>query len=332
MSVSRNGGSRVQMRRIYEILDEVKKGGFPNCRSLADKFEFSQKTIQRDVTFMQDQLGIPILYNGSKHGYELQEGGEVFPVFEAQAEDLAALFLLRHAMKSVEGTMLAETLQPVFERLSRQLDGRVNMDWRDLDRVFSVKASGSLDADLALLGKLAEAVLNEREVSFHYRKLGDGEARLRRLRPYHVGEIGGGWYVIGHDLDRGALRTFAMQRIENPEILKTTFSRPEDFHISDYIGGSLGAWSHDEAEPVEVVIRVSGWMARIVQERPWHESQSVDVLDDQGEQVELRMKLHSLEEVKRLLLGWGRYAEVVKPSKLRDAVKNEAAQIMNNYK
>lgn len=320
------------MRRIYAIVDAVNGGGYPNCRSLAERLEVTQKTVQRDVNFIRDQLGLPLEYNKTMHGYEFTGDVSNFPVFEAQVEDLAALFLARHAMKSVQGTKLAEALKPAFERLTRQLDGKVNMNWSSVDQVFTVKETGVVDADLTLFGKLAEAVLNQREVSFTYRKLGDKESIKRRLQPYHVGEIDGGWYVVGHDVMRDGLRTFAIQRIKGLSVLKTTFERPEDFQIGEHLGGSIGVWDHNEAGPVEVVIEVTGWMARIVQERLWHPTQTTRVMDDLGDRVELSMQLGNLEEVKLLVLSWGACAKVLKPERLRDAVKQEAAEIVRKYR
>jgi proteasome accessory factor B len=235
-------------------------------------------------------------------------------------------------MKSVKGTKLAEALKPAFERLTRQLDGKVNMNWGSMDQVFTVKEAGVVDADLTLFGQLAEAVLNQHEVSFTYRKLGDKKSMKRRLRPYHVGEIDGGWYVVGHDVMRDGLRTFAIQRIKGLSVLKTKFERPDNFQIGQHLGGSIGVWDHNEAGPVEVVIEVTGWMARITQERLWHPTQTTKVMDDLGEKVELRMQLGNLEEVKHLVMGWGACAKVIAPAELRDAVKKEAAAVVRGYR
>lgn len=327
-----SGGGKVQMRRIYAIIEAVKGGGYPNCRSLSEQMEVSQKTLQRDVTYIQDQLGLPIAYNNEMHGYELAGDCSDFPVFEIQVEDLAAMFLASQAMKSVKGTKLAEALQPAFERLTKQLDGKVSMNWRDLDKVFLVKEIGVVDADLTLFGKLAEAVLKQQEVSFSYRKLGDKTSIKRQLQPYHVGEIDGGWYVIGHDVLRDGLRTFAIQRIKGLSVLNATFERPDDFQIGQHLGGSLGVWDHNEDGPMEVVIEVVGWMARIVQERLWHPTQRTKVLDEMGDKVELRMQLSNLEEVKHLVLSWGACAKVITPEELREAVEKEAVAIAQSYR
>lgn len=211
------------MDRIYRIYEELKRGEFPNCSTLATKLEYAPKTIQRDIQFMQDRLGVQISYNSSKHGYELSADVADFPVFDIQVEDLAALFLARHAMATVQGTRLAENLKPAFEKLTKQLHGKVNMQWRDLDEIFSVKDVGIVEADLTLFGKIAEAVIKQREIRFSYLKLNENKAKKRKLQPYHVGEINGGWYVIGRDLDRDGLRTFALQRIRQLDVKDKTF-------------------------------------------------------------------------------------------------------------
>jgi len=48
---------------------EVKSEKYPNSRILAEKFELSQKTAQRDIEFMRDRLRAPLVYLADKRGY-----------------------------------------------------------------------------------------------------------------------------------------------------------------------------------------------------------------------------------------------------------------------
>lgn len=97
-------------------------------------------------------------------------------------------------------------------------------------------------SDVKLFGKLAEAVLQRREIGFHYRKLGGDGAEARRLQPYHLGEVDGCWYVIGHDLDREAMRTFALPRITRLKVTPRSFKRPTEFDGTSYLHDSFGVW------------------------------------------------------------------------------------------
>jgi len=42
---------------------------YPNCRQMAEEFEVSAKTVQRDVNFMRDQMGLPIEYDKGRFGF-----------------------------------------------------------------------------------------------------------------------------------------------------------------------------------------------------------------------------------------------------------------------
>ena len=56
------------MWRVLEIHKIIRTGKFPNCSTLAKEIEVTPKTIQRDVSFMRDQLGLPLKYDPLKHG------------------------------------------------------------------------------------------------------------------------------------------------------------------------------------------------------------------------------------------------------------------------
>ncbi|MGJ8673784.1 WYL domain-containing protein [Rubritalea sp.] len=69
----------------------------------------------------------------------------------------------------------------------------------------------------------------------------------------------------------------------------------------------------------------------MVQERLWHHSQQVRLLDDYGEKVELKMQLTSLEEFSSIVLSWGSCAKVVAPAELVERVREELAAMQQMY-
>lgn len=327
----RTGKTRVPMQRIYHIHEAVLEGRLPNCSTLSLELEVTPKTVQRDINFMRDRLGLPLEYDDLAHGYRYTEDVSTFPVFEIGAEELAGLFLARQAIESVRGTQLETTMQEVFAKLTRSMQGKVKFSWADLDKAFSRKPGGVTKTDLKLFGKLAEAVMRHREVEFNYRKLGSDAAEKRRIQPYHLGEVDQCWYLIGLDLGRGALRTFAFPRIRAAKVLRATFDVPTDFDGPAYLGSSFGIWT-DPARPgfkQEVRIELSGYAARLVQERRWHPSQQVTPLNASASRVEVRFEVGRLEELVRWTLSWGSQAKVREPRELRDRVRAEAAKIQS---
>lgn len=325
----RAGKTRAPMERIYHIHEAVAEGRLPNCATLADELEVTQKTIQRDINFMRDRLGLPLEYDSQAHGYRFTEDVSHFPIFEVGAEELAGLFLARQAIESVRGTQLEQTMRDVFAKLTRSMHGKVKFAWADLDSAFSRKPGGVTKTDLKLFGKLGEAVMQRREVEFRYRKLGSDQSEIRRIRPYHLGEVDHCWYLIGYDLEREALRTFAFPRIKGAKVLKGSFEVPDDFDGPAYLGTSFGIWTDPERPDFkqEVRIELSGYAARLVQERRWHPSQQVTPLNATASRVEVRFEVGRLEELVRWTLSWGSQAKVREPKELRDRVRAEAAKI-----
>ena len=94
-------------------------------------------------------------------------------------------------------------------------------------------------------------------MSFDYRKLTSNKAERRTVRPHHLGQIEHGWYLIAFDPARGAMRTFALQRISNLAMLKTKFTREAGFNARDHLGGGFGVWSYagDQRRSYEVHFR-----------------------------------------------------------------------------
>jgi predicted DNA-binding transcriptional regulator YafY len=78
-----------------------------------------------------------------------------------------------------------------------------------------------------------------------------------------------------------------------------------------------------------VRIRFDRTVADYIREKRWHPSQELVDLDDRG--VELRMRLGSLLEIERWILGWGGSATVIEPKELVEGVRNSAKAIGANY-
>jgi len=324
-SVTRKGTSRVAMWRVLEIHKILQTGNYPNCSTLAAEIEVTPKTIQRDITFMRNQLDLPLEYHAMKHGYYYTQPVQEFPMLHLSRHDLVALFLARRALEPLRGTRLERMLSESFSKIAEACAGDVSIEWHELDEAFSVKASGVMSADVTLFGDLLDAVRACREVSFAYHKLTGNQPEQRTVHPYHVGQIEHGWYLLAYDPARQAVRTFALQRITNLNLLKTKFVRDPRFNARDHLGGGFGVWSYagEEKRTHEVQIRFEGYAARVVRERMWHSTQAIRSLKSDGSVIEFQADLSGLEEITRWVLSWGSKAKVLGPPELKRRVQAE---------
>jgi proteasome accessory factor B len=320
----RVGITRRPLFRIYEIHAAILSGEYPNCTVLAEKLSVERKTIQRDITFMRDELKLPIIYADSLHGYFYDQDVSDFPVFQTTNEELAGLFLARNALESVRGTPLADVLRTAFCKLTRGMIGKIQFSWTDLDEAFSRKVVEQSPRDVKRFGDLAKAILDQLVTTFYYLKLGAYSAELRKVQPLHLGEVDGGWYLIAHDLEREALRTFSLPRMTRMKISNTRFARPEDFDGSNYLKRSFGVWSVAGDHTRHLVrVELKNYAARLAQERRWHPTQEIVRLNAKGTRIEVKFEVGRLEEVLRWVLSFGSQAKVIGPPELVKMVRDE---------
>lgn len=326
----RVGITRRPLFRIYEIHAAIRSGTYPNCSVLAEKLNVQRKTIQRDITFMRDELKLPIVYEDSLHGYFYDQDVSDFPVFQTTNEELAGLFLARNALESVRGTPLADVLREAFSKLTRGMTGKIQFSWSDLDEAFSRKAVEQSPRDVKRFGELAKSILDQLVTTFYYRKLGAESAEARQVQPLHLGEVDGGWYLIALDLERGALRTFSLPRMTRMKVSSIRFDRPLDFNGSKYLKQSFGIWNV-AGDHVRHLVRVElrNYAARLAQERRWHPTQEISRLNSKGTRIEVRFEIGRLEEVLRWVLSFGSQAKVLGPPELVQMVRDEVEAMRN---
>ena len=319
--------SRPPLERMLKIHDELRRGALTNCTKLMNALEVSRKTIVRDIAFMRDRLDLPIEFDPQIQAYRYTQPVNSFPTVNVTEGELLALLVAQRALQQYRGTPFHRQLEIAFEKLARGLRDQISFSPADELRAVSFKNIGLGKTDLAVFNALSGAVLRQEEITFDYRKPEDAKKSERRVRPYHLANRENSWYLIGFDLEREALRTFALPRIESVAVTKRTFERPADFSPEKFFANALGVLGG--SGDFRVVIRFSPAVAERVREREWHESQEMRELP--GGRLELRLHLGALNEVEQWVLGWGAAAEVVAPAELRSNMAKTVSALSKTY-
>lgn len=113
-------------------------------------------------------------------------------------------------------------------------------------------------------GPLLDAVTQRRVVRFRYRAASSGVLAERRVEPWRIAARGGGWYLVGRDVDRGAPRVFRLSRIEGRVRVGAV---GEAFEIPAHVDvdAALGAAGQERTAVLAVVAeRASAVRARAV--------------------------------------------------------------------
>ncbi|MES2692385.1 MAG: WYL domain-containing protein [Verrucomicrobiota bacterium] len=316
------------VERMLRIHEELQRGASTNCTKLATSLEVSRKTIVRDIAYMRDRLELPIEFDAKKNTYRYTEHVSSFPTVKVSEGEVFALMVARKALEQYRGTAFHRQLSASFDKLSAGLQDTVSFSHSDELQSVSFKSVGMGRSDAEVFNHLSRAVHHHLEIEFDYRKPGDLNTALRRVRPYHLANRDNLWYLVAFDIARGALRTFAVPRITHVTVSDTTFTRPADFSPEKFFANALGVLGGDR--DYRVVIRFTPAVADRVREREWHESQKLREISDGG--LELTLQLGALPEIERWVLRWGADAQVLQPKVLRERLKQIVAALSQIYR
>jgi predicted DNA-binding transcriptional regulator YafY len=148
------------------------------------------------------------------------------------------LSALQTALYYLEGKFAyAEPLRLALQNLAL---GRPGFSDAPTDTAERVRVSApDYSPELASrLSKLEAAISKQRTIRFSYRSPLRDKATERVLNPYALRLDEGIWYVIGHDLDRDAVRTFRVSRLQSDIRFATRrerdFRLPADFDVEQH--------------------------------------------------------------------------------------------------
>ena len=312
------------MLRIHQA---IQSGKHPNAVSLAGDLEVSSKSIHRDLDFMRDRLELPLEFSPAHNGYYYTEEVSAFPTLQITEGELFALLVAEKALQQYRGTTFERPLLSAFRKMAAALPDTISLNLADWEQTISFRTSAEPILNLENFDTLAKATAQRRQLQLTYRKPGRRETELRLVDPYHLANINGEWFLFAWCHLRQDIRTFVPARIQAVKLTGKTFVRPQKFSLKKRLRDSFGVQSGQGQ--FEVVIQFNEMVADYIREKKWHESQELRELPDGG--VELRMKLSSLAEVERWILGWAGNARVLQPPELAESVRQSAKNILQNF-
>ncbi|NLE80422.1 MAG: YafY family transcriptional regulator [Rhodococcus sp.] len=175
-------------------------------------YEAFSRMFERDKNELRD-LGIPLETGqasryGSVEGYRINRDAYELPEIELTSEESAAVAVAVRLWESPELIAVAQGALLKLRAAGVQVDPESP---RAPVTAVPARTRGSEPA----LGKLLAAIDAGRAVRFQHRSALNEPFVQRSVEPWGVVTAHGRWYLVGHDVDRDAVRTFRLSRIDD---------------------------------------------------------------------------------------------------------------------
>jgi proteasome accessory factor C len=312
---------------LHRLLDRSRYR-VPKERILSE-LECSEATFHRLRSFMQWNLGAPIVFDRRYGGYSYDKtNGQTFelPGFWLTKDEIEALLCLDNAVESMNEGFFGELLGPVrkrFEPLLRAQKTTLNA-LRTRIKIISI---GSRHCDKEIFRTIASAVVRRRRVLIKHRPLEDDAPLERTVSPQTLVRYRDNWYVDAFCHLRNDLRTFALNRVESAEPVKGRFRKISAEKMHAFYGESYGIFTGPADK--KAVIDFSGIAAREVSRQNWHPKQEGQWIADTT--FRLTVPYGHARELVMDILRWGEEAEARGPEELRKTIKMVLAGMQKKY-
>ncbi len=246
---------------------------------------------------------------------------------------LASVHFSAQLVRFMKGTPLARAIKTTQAQLKTSLI-TLNPGFRailkDADRMFYVvpDAPKRYDDRSEIVQDLVDAIAFRREIRVDYRSSKGSSSR--NLEPLTLLSYRSALYIVARKPGETQTKTFAVDRVTKVDLLKTrfTYPSPTDYHPAQLIDGSFGIYQDADARLHELRLRFAtdryAWLRNTIVERHWHPTQHFED-DDEGRLI-MTLRVRSLTDVRRWLLGYGGKVEVLAPAALAAQLEEDRAR------
>ncbi|HEY3324981.1 MAG TPA: WYL domain-containing protein [Planctomycetota bacterium] len=309
-----------RLQAALQIHREIMSGTYPSATMLGEKLDVSAKTARKYVELLADIFGVNPIYDEVRHGYHYENATRASLVPRLREDEVAAVFLIEQAARSLAGSPVQKVLESVLGKLSLMMPTGCDITLGELSDALSLRlerASSVSDQHPETLNTLYDALVHRRRVSMVYAGRDRAETTRRKIDPIHLTRCEGQWYLVAHCHLRKEIRTFVPARMKDVRVLSETFQRPADFDPQKHFKSAFGIVAGRDVQQVK--LRFCREVAGLIRERQWHPTQVIEDLPD-GE-VRLTMTCSQGPELEAWILSWGEQVAVEGPKELEGNVK-----------
>ncbi len=293
------------IKRYILIIEKIDKGNRPSFYAISSYlhdhgFEYSKRTLQRDVEHIRVTFGIDIIYDRKQNGYFIDYERSVnVESFHRFLEIAQSADLLTESLADNKNTL----------------------------GCICFEAAGSLHG-LSHLKPLLQAIKDTRLVRFRYFNFQTTRRTIFKISPYLLREYRNRWYVVGVIGSRASFTIFGIDRIEELEILQDGFTPDPRLNPNTLFDKIIGV-RLSENELCKVVLSFSPGQGKYIKTLPLHKSQRI--LIDSKKELRIELDVVPNFELNQVILMHGDTVTVMEPKWLADEIAGILKNSLKKY-
>ncbi len=299
----------MKIDRLIGILSILLQKDKVTAPYLADKFEVSRRTINRDVENLC-KAGIPLMTEQGKNG-----GISIMQEYKIDktlltSSDMQTILL---GLKSLDSVSEDRRYQQLMDKLTGGNDNILTSD----NHIYIDLSSGFRKEISKKIRIIQEAINQNKVIGFQYYSQ-NGETK-REIEPKLLIFQWSSWYVWGYCLLRNDFRLFKLNRLEDLRIKEENVKQRE---IPEYLPNI-----NDESD-IQITVTFDASMKwRLIESFGVN---SYETLKDG--RLKMNVRWSDKESVFSWIMGFGRHATIEEPIEYREEYLKQLSEITKHYK
>ncbi len=319
-----------KLQRLYRLHHFLNDCRYPvPLKVLQGKLECSRATINRLIQELRLYFSAPIEYDRSRNGYYYaHKNGSRFelPGLWFSPGELLALLTLQQLLEEAQPGLFDMQLAPLRQRIEKLL-ATEHLGAGEIPKRIKILRMAGRDIAPERFQTLADALIQRKQLTIRYSSRTKGEDSQRTLSPQRLIHYRDNWYLDAWCELRGALRSFAVERISDARVLELPSKDIPENQLDAHFTSSYGIFA-GQAEHT-AVLRFTPERARWVAGEQWHPQQQGHILTDG--RYELHIPYSDPRELVMDILKYGGDVEVAAPPGLRQQVAEELGRAWGRY-
>jgi predicted DNA-binding transcriptional regulator YafY len=310
--------------RFYRIDQLLNERGVVARDVFLDELEVSLATFKRDLEYMRDRFNAPVVYDPDAGGYRYGKQSATGPRFAlpglwfSEAEAFA-LVMMEHLLASLDhGGLIGPHIAPLRSRLVAIL-GTGEASAAEVRKRIRLLAFAPRKLPQENFETIGRATLKRLRIHIAYYARSTDETSVRDVSPQRLVHYRGNWYLDGWCHLRNDLRTFAIDGIQQVNVLDQAAREVSVKSLDEFLATSDGIMRGRDDDVTWAKLRFSAERARWVGSEIWHPDQR-GAFDPDGRYT-LELPYRDDRELLLEILKHGPGVEVLAPDALRAKVR-----------
>ncbi len=295
------------LMRLYEILQRLNDGEALSIKSLAEEFDVSYRTIQRD---MNDRLSKMYPIYQEKRLWRMQKNFKIEN--QNSSEDdliLGIIGKLTEGMGQIFSAKVKKLLSKIYNQKNNPIYAKNSME--------------DISTHLDEINKITQSIESKTHITCIYTKYQD-RSRKRKIKPLKIVTFEGFWYLVGLN-ENNKIRKYYLKNISNIYSTKEIFKT--DIKIDKMLENAVSIWFNSEKKAFKVRLLADVDVAKYFKRKPLPTQKIEDELEDGS--IIFSIDVTNDKEVISLVKYRLPHLHILEPLWIKESIENDIKRFLS---